>query len=114
MAGVNRFEALIRAILWLGKRGWGLSFLLAFVSFCVIVAIPGEKSNALFEGPVFWLGIQMGAIFFPDYTTRGTNGFYLVPLFGAGANFLVLMALWFVVVRVVQYLRAEKQNIQQS
>jgi hypothetical protein len=53
MAGVNRFEALIRAIRWLGKRGWSLSFLLAFVSFCVIVAIPGERSNALFGGPVF-------------------------------------------------------------
>jgi hypothetical protein len=48
-----------------------------------------------------------------NYTTRGTNGFYLVPLFGAAADFLVLMALWFVVVRVVQQFR-EKQNIQQS
>jgi len=78
------------------------------------VKSPGEKSNALFEGRVFWLGIQIGANFFPDSTTRGTNGFYLVPLFGAAADFLVLMALWFVVVRVIQQFRAEKQNLQQS
>ena len=113
MTGVNRFEALIRAILWLGKRGWGLSFLLAFVSFCVIVAIPGEQSSALFEGPVFRLGIQIGAIFFPNYPTRGTNGFYLVPLFGAAANFLVLLAFWFIVIGTVSRLRAQKENIRQ-
>ena len=79
----------------------------------MIVAIPGEQSNAWFEGPVFGLGIQIVEIFFPTYTTRGTNGFYLLPLFGA-ANFFVLMAFWFIVVGTVRRRRAEKQNIQQS
>lgn len=90
-----------------------MSFLLAFVSFCVFVAMPGEQSNALFEGPVFRLGIQVGAVFFPSYTTRGTNGFYLVPLFGAAANFLVLMVFWCIVIGSVRRLRAQKENIQQ-
>jgi hypothetical protein len=45
----------------------------------------------------FFLGLRLLGLGFRCciYTTRGTNGFYLVPLFGAAANFLVLMALWF-------------------
>ena len=90
---MNRFEALARTILWLGKRAWGLSFLLAFVSFWAIGGLgaqqPEGRINTLFEGPVFRLGVYVGAVIFPNYGTRGTNGFYLVPLFGAAADFLV-------------------------
>ena len=109
---MNRFEALARTILWLGKRAWGLSFLLAFVSFWAIGGLgaqqPEGRINTLFEGPVFRLGVYVGAVIFPNYCTRGTNGFYLVPLFGAAADFLVLMAFWFIVVWVVLRLRAEE------
>src|ERR1700722_4645078 len=109
---MNRFEALARTILWLGKRAWGLSFLLAFVSFWAIGGLgaqqPEGRINTLFEGPVFRLGVYVGAVIFPNYGTRGTNGFYLVPLFGAAADFLVLMAFWFIVVWVVLRLRAEE------
>ena len=109
---MNRFESLARVIHWLGKRAWGLSFLLAFVSFWAIVGLgaqqPEGRLNTLFEGPVFRVGIYVGAVIFPNYATRGTNGFYLVPLFGAAADFLVLMAFWFIVVWVVLRLRAEE------
>ena len=117
---MNRFEGLIRVILWLGKRDWGLSFLLAFASFWVFVGMgaqwPGGQIEALFEGPVFRAGVYVGTIVFPNYATRGTNGFYLVPLFGAAADFLMLMAFWFIVVAVVRRLRGEKQDgdLQQS
>jgi hypothetical protein len=118
MAVVNRFEALARVVVWLGKRTWGLSFLLAFVSFWTIVGIgaqqPTGRLNAFFEGRVFQLGVQFGAIIFPDYTTRGTNGSYLVPLLGAAMDFLVLMAFWFIVPSVVRRLRSEKEKIQRS
>jgi hypothetical protein len=113
-SGMNRFESLARAILWLSKRAWGLSFLLALGSFLAIVGLvaqqPEGRLNALFEGPVFQLGVYLGAFIFPDYTTRGTNGFYLVPLFGATADFLVLMTFWFTVVWVVLKLRADAKT----
>lgn len=109
---MNRFESLARVILWLGKKDWGLAFLLAFVCFWTAVGMaaqqPTGRIDALFEGPVFRAGVYVGAAIFPDYARRGTNGFYLVPLFGAAANLLVLMAFWFIVILVVRKLRAEK------
>ena len=111
---MNRFESLARVILWLGNKDWGLSFLLAFVSFWAIVGVgaqqPEGRLNALFGGPVFRAGVYVGAVIFPDYTTRGTNGFYLVPLFGAAANFLVLVSFWLFVIRIVLRLRTEKSK----
>jgi hypothetical protein len=87
---------------------------LALASFFVVVYIavdhPGGFFGALFGGPVFNAGFYVGTIVFPNYMTRGTHGFYLAPLFGSAADFLVLMALWFAVIRAVHWLRAEKQN----
>ena len=71
---------------------------------------PTGKLNALFEGPVFGVGRYVGAVLFPNYTTRGTTGFYLLPVFGAAADFLVLMAFWFVIIAVVRWFRAEELN----
>jgi hypothetical protein len=39
-----------------------------------------------------------------------TNGFYLTTLFGAAADFLILMAFWLVIVGVAYRLRGEKQD----
>jgi hypothetical protein len=104
--------SLIRLILWLGKRDWGLSFLLALASSILLLAIsvhwPYGPVEALWVGPVFRAGFYLGTITFPNYTIRGTNGFYLVPLFGVAANLLVLMALWFVGIRVLRELRGAK------
>jgi len=111
---MNKFESLARVILWLGKRTWGLSLLLAFVSFWAIVGIaaqqPGGRVNALLEGPAFRVGVYVGAAIFPNYATRGTNGSYLVPLFGAAADFFVLMAFWFILVWLVLRLRTEEST----
>jgi hypothetical protein len=117
---MNRFEGITRVILWLCKRDWGLSFLLALASFWAVVGIgaqwPEGKVTALFEGPIFSAGIHVGTIVFPNYATRGTTGFYVVPLFGAAADFLMLMAVWFIVIWAIHRLRAESQddNPQQS
>jgi hypothetical protein len=106
--------SLVRLILRLKKTDWGLSFLLALASFFVVVwraaDHPGGFFDALFGGPVFTAGFYVGTIVFPNYMTRGTNGFYLAPLFGSAADFLLLMAFWFAVIRAVHWLRAEKQN----
>jgi hypothetical protein len=111
---MNRFEGLTRVTLWLCKRDWGLSFLLAFASFWAIVGIgaqwPGGKAEAVFEGPLFSAGVYVGTIVVPNHATRGTTGFYVVPLFGAAADFLVLMAFWFIVISAVHQLRAEKKD----
>lgn len=68
---MDRFESLVRVILWLWKRAWGLSFLLAVASFWAIVGIgaqqPGGRLDALFEGPVFNAGVYVGMIFFSNY-----------------------------------------------
>jgi len=107
------FQALVRGVLWLARRDWGLAFLLALTSFWTIVALPGPRFEALFEGSVFKAGIYLGTLIFPNYGDRGTNGFYLVPLFGAAADFLMLMAFWFVVVRFIRTFRAKKENLGQ-
>ena len=53
-------------------------------------------------------GCYLGAVFLPNYTTRGTTGFYLVPFSGAEADFLVLMTVWVIIIAVVRWFRAEK------
>lgn len=92
-----------------------MSFLIALVSFCVIVGIgaqPRSHLDVMFEGPVFRAGVYVGAIIFPHYATRGTNGFYLVPLFGAAADFLLLMTCWFIAIQVFRRLRAARHSAQ--
>lgn len=70
--------------------------MLAFLSVWAVAGLaahqPGGRVDALFEGPVFRAGAYLGALIFPNYTTRGTNAFYLVRLFGTAADFLGLMA----------------------
>lgn len=114
MNEMNGFESLSRGILWLGKRDWGLSSLLGFASLCAVAWIGAqwpETDHSLFEGPVFKTGFYVGTIFFPDYATRGTTGFYLVHVFGVTANFLVLMAFWYIVIWAVRQVRtASKAN----
>lgn len=79
----------------MGRRRWGLSFLLALASLVAAVAMavqhPGGLVERLFYGPISHAGTRLGMIVFPDYSVRGTNGFYFVPLFGVAADFLTLM-----------------------
>jgi hypothetical protein len=116
MTGMNMTGtlSLVRLALWLKKTDWGLSFLLALASFIVVVYMavryPASPFETFFEGPVFNAGVYVGSIVFPGYRTRGTNGFYLVPLFGAAADFIMLMVLWFISIQAVHWLRAKKQD----
>ena len=106
--------SLVRIVLWLKKTDWGLSFLLALASFILVVYMavryPASLFETLFEGPVFNVGVYAGTIVFPNYRTQGTNGFYLVPLFGAAADFIVLMVLWFIGISAGRWLCAENQG----
>ena len=83
---------IFRLIVWLGKRQWGLAFLLAFAT--LIGAIMWEdrlRSYALFDNPIFRVGFRVGTLVFPDYRTPHTTGWYYVPLFGLGADFIALL-----------------------
>lgn len=102
---MNRPEQFIRLIFWLGKRQAGLALLLALATFVALVALPIPAVESAFEGRAFRAGVYIGTLVFPNYAARGTNGFYLVPLFGAAANFLVLMAFWYAVIMIVQWMR---------
>jgi len=85
--------------------------MLAFVSFVAViwaaVDYPGGLCDRWFEGPIFQAGVYVGAIFFPDYRILRSTGSYLVPLFGAAADFFTLMVIWLIVVRVVRRWRTE-------
>ena len=52
--------------------------------------------------------MYLGAIIFPDYMVRRTTGFYLVPLFGVAANWLVLTGFWFVGIRLMREMTGQK------
>jgi hypothetical protein len=103
---MNGLRALIVAVNWLRKRNWGLAFLLAFVSFALLgfflVQNPSGKIGVLMSGWVYRAGFYVGSRIFPNYNVPGTNGFYLVPLFGAAANFLVLTGFWLPIVSLAQ------------
>jgi len=107
---MTRLEDSVRLILWLSKRDWGLAFLLALVLLVTAIALPERVREPAFEGLAFRAGFYIGTLVLPDYTTRGTNAFYLVPLFGVAANFLVLMAFWFAVIRIVRWVRGSKSE----
>ena len=102
---MNRVEDLIRAILWLTKREWGLAFLLACPSLLILAAMSTfVQDDTLFEGPVFRAGFYIGRIVYPNQTA----GSY--ALFGLAANFWVLMGFWFVGIRVLRRLLANKRG----
>jgi hypothetical protein len=109
--GMLQVEALARLVLWLKKRNWGLSFLLAFPSFVielyVVTRYPGSLFETHFEFPLFKVWLHIGMFVFPNYATFGSTGFYLAPLFGTALNFIVLMALWFLGIRAWRGLRPE-------
>ena len=107
--------SIVRFIFWLGETDWGFIYLLALASFIGVVYMAVRYPAGLFEtifleGPVFDVGVYVGTIVFPNYRTHGTNGFYLVPLFGAASDFIMLMVLWFIGIPALRWLRAEKQD----
>jgi hypothetical protein len=105
---------LIKVFLWLKQTNLGLAFLLATASWFLLVATDmhprqgGPVDTAIWTvlSPVYRVGCDIGTIMFPRYAS-GVNG--LVPLFGAAAQILLLMALWFVGIRIVRK-RSERQN----
>jgi hypothetical protein len=111
---MDRFGALSRFIVWLGRREWGLSLLLGLATLVALMVMSGQVDSVelVLEGPVFRAGFRLGTAMFPDYTTQGTQGFYLVPLFGVAANLLALAALWFVAIRVARRSRDDKPKTQ--
>jgi hypothetical protein len=113
---IPRMRLLVRAILWLKQTELGLSFLLGVASWCVLVAIDmhlqqgGLVDTAIWRvlGPVYRAGCYVGAIVFADSSAHGTS--LKVVSLGAATEILVLMALWFVGIRVARRMRAERQS----
>ncbi|GEM_PF-3462171 len=108
------FQALIRVVSWLSKKVWGLAFLLAVASFFAAVAIRvqpwGEHLVAwLTDGPVSQLGFHVGTLIFSDYGVRGSTSFYLAPLCGGAAVFVVMMTFWYLAIRIVNRLRPKSE-----
>jgi hypothetical protein len=101
---MNRFEALIRAILWLSKRDWGRSILLGFASLVALAVIPGENTirDAILEGPVFRAGFYVGTVLMPRETIGGHS------LFGLAADILMLIGFWFIALYLGHCLFAKK------
>jgi hypothetical protein len=112
----SRVFALVRAILWLKKTAVGLSFLFALVSSFALLFVHVDYPNRIFIDrlvanllrPADDAGFYLGTIVFPNYTTPGTTGFYLAPLFGMASAFLVWWALWFFCIKLFRRIRPSK------
>jgi hypothetical protein len=104
---MNRFEELIRAILWLSKRDWGRSIFLGLASLGALAAIPQNAiTEAILDGPVFRAGFYLGTVLMPKETIGGHS------LFGLVAEILMLIGFWFVVLSLARRLLAEKTERQ--
>jgi hypothetical protein len=105
-----------RVLVWLSRSAQGLSFLLAFASYGILVVIgthsplQGGPLNSPLLFPIFKAGFLFGTVVFPGYRTPGTAGFFLAPLCGALAQLLLFMAVWFAVIRVARWARPEKRD----
>ncbi len=93
---MGRFEGLIRAIFWLGKRDWGRAILLGVGSLVALAALAQQFpiAGGIFEGPVFRAGFYVGTILTPKETIGGHS------LFGLLAVIFVLIGFWFAVLRI--------------
>ena len=101
---MNRFESLIRAIVWLSKRDWGRAILLGFGSVVVLAALAQQVPLAgeIFEGPVFRAGFYLGTVLMPRETVGGHS------LFGLVAVIFALIGFWFAVLTIGRALLARK------
>jgi|SRR5580704_15736114 hypothetical protein len=100
---MNRFEELIRAILWLSKRDWGGSIFLGLASLGVLSAIPENAiTEGILDGPVFRAGFYLGTVLMPKETIGGHS------LFGLVANILMLIGFWLIVLCLARRLFAGK------
>lgn len=109
----GRVKSFISVILWLKKTSLGLSFLLALCSsFGLLFLHINYPNRFLVDGvvanllrPFNRLGFYLGTVLFPNYSTPHTNGFYLVPLFGVIASFLVWWMPFFLCIKILNQLR---------
>jgi hypothetical protein len=108
----------IRRVLRLERRDVSLAVLLACLSWFVLTPIwihssPGGLVDRAIEG-LFYLpyraGKHLAHVVFPDGATRNTTRYYAAPLMGAMGEVFLLMALWFIGIRVVRWQRAEKHT----
>jgi hypothetical protein len=92
------------------------SFLFALVSSIALLFVHVDYPNRIFIDrlvanllrPADHAGFYLGTIVFPNYTTPGTTGFNLAPLFGIAAAFLVWWALWFCCIKLFRRIRPSK------
>jgi hypothetical protein len=107
---------------WLKHSSFGLSIVLGVVSWFVIVPIWSHspqggfvdtKIGGLFR-PADRVGHFIGVSIFSDSSVRGTTGWYLVPLFGAVAEIVMLALIWYVLIRATRAFQSEQRLLQSS
>ena len=108
---------LIRAVLWLKRRAVGLAFLLAIPSWFVLVGIwvhssTGGTADRVLGGllsPAYRAGQHVGQIIFPDCAMpRATLA--RCSLFGVMGEFLLLMLLCYIGIRVVRRVQGKEHE----
>ena len=101
---------------WLKRSSLALSLLLGAATWFVLTgvwlrAIKGgfidTTVGALYE-PAYNAGRYVGALIFPDYAVRGTTGWYLIPLFGAAGEFVLLTAIWYFCIRLTRVFQPQE------
>jgi hypothetical protein len=102
-------EAFSALLYWLVKRKWGLSFLLAIVSFFGLVFTAVERPQwqaqldyYFIQGPVFRAGFYMGTLFRLGNATS--------VLFGATMDVLALIVFWRSIIFWIARFRTGKQD----
>jgi hypothetical protein len=114
------FYGRIRGILTFKRRDAVLAFLLACCSWLVLTPIwiyssPGGLADRVIGG-LFYVPYRLGkhlahVVFHdhgPDRAIRNTTGYYVAPLMGIAGEVLLLMALWFIAIQMVRWMRAKK------
>jgi len=116
------FLGQIRGILTFKRRDVGAAFLLALCSWFVLTPIwthssPGgivdRAIGGLFYAP-YRLGKHLAHVAFPDHgpdrAIRNPTGYYLAPLMCIAGEILLLMALWFIAIRIAHWMRARERH----
>ena len=113
---VMQLRRLTCGLVRLESRDLGVAFLVACISWVAITlawsrATPGGNADKIINSllsPPYRVGKHLGHVFFPNYSSRNTLGFYFAPLFGVAVELSCLMALWIVAVSCRRWFRVRK------
>lgn len=111
----GRAFALVRVVLWLKKKDFGLSFLLTLATFVALgffsEYFPRQWATiSHVSDTVEDVGWRIGTMLLPNYSVRGTESFYLAAMSPILADFVVCWFLWYVAVRIFRGRRSNPEE----